>query len=172
MVTRSKVSAGLMMYRRRNGALELLIAHPGGPFFARKDAGAWSIPKGEPNPGEALEACARREFAEETGIIAELGELTSLGSVQLRSGKVVHAWAFEADCDASTLRCNTFELEWPPKSGRLQVVPEIDRYEFCDLETARRKLNPAQVAFVDRVAAIAGDLGESTRVTHVVSLER
>ena len=153
MVARAKVSAGLLMYRRRAGALEVLLAHPGGPIFARKDAGVWTIPKGEPNPGEALEACARREFAEETGIARDVGALLSLGHIQQKGGKVVHAWAFESDCDVAELRCNTFEMEWPPKSGKKRVFPEIDRFEFFGVEDAKAKLNPAQVELVDRLVA-------------------
>jgi predicted NUDIX family NTP pyrophosphohydrolase len=157
MVARAKVSAGLVMYRRREGELEVLLAHPGGPIFARKDAGVWTIPKGEPNPGEDLEACARREFAEETGIARELGVLLPLGHVQQKAGKVVHAWAFEGDCDVANLHCNTFELEWPPKSGKKRVFPEIDRFEFFALTPASEKLNPAQVELLARLrAALAG----------------
>ncbi len=153
---RARVSAGLLMYRRRGGELEVFLAHPGGPFFARKDAGAWSIPKGEVEPGEELLATARREFEEETGI--HPGEpLIPLGEVKQKGGKVVHAWAFEGDWpEGSRLRSNTFELEWPPGSGRVQVLPEIDRAELFGLATAREKINPAQAAFLDRlVAALA-----------------
>lgn len=142
------------MYRRASGGLEVLLAHPGGPMFARKDAGVWTIPKGEPNPDEDLESCARREFAEETGLTESIAvPLRSLGSIQQKGGKVVHAWAFEGDCDVSQLRCNTFELEWPPRSGKLQTFPEVDRFAFFDLETARVKLSPAQVALLDRLSA-------------------
>lgn len=158
MVTkRARVSAGLLMYRRRGGALEVFLAHPGGPFFAKKDAGAWSIPKGEVEPGEELLAAARREFEEETGI--HPGEpLYPLGEVKQKGGKVVHAWAFEGDWPAgSVLRSNSFELEWPPGSGRVQVLPEIDRAELFALEIARTKINPAQATFLDRlVARLAG----------------
>lgn len=151
---RAKVSAGLLMYRRRAGALEVLLAHPGGPIYARKDANVWTIPKGEPDPGEALEACARREFAEETGIEREVGTLQSLGQIQQKAGKVVHAWAFEGDCDVADLHSNTFEMEWPPKSGKKQSFPEIDRFEFFGAEAAKTKLNPAQVELVDRLLAL------------------
>jgi predicted NUDIX family NTP pyrophosphohydrolase len=156
MATRAKVSAGLMMYRRKDSGVEVLLAHPGGPLFARKDAGAWTIPKGEPNAGEDLEDCARREFAEETGIERDAGELVSLGSVQQKGGKVVHAWAFEGDCDVTQLHCNTFELEWPPKSGRKLAFPEVDRFQFFDAPSAKEKLNPAQVEFVERLAQFLG----------------
>jgi predicted NUDIX family NTP pyrophosphohydrolase len=151
MVARAKISAGVLMYRRRAGALELLLAHPGGPFFARRDEGWWTIPKGEPNPDETLEACARREFSEETGMRCELGPLVSLGSVQQKGGKVVHAWACEGDCDLAELHSNTFELEWPPKSGRMRAFPELDRFEFFEPDQARAKINAAQVEFVDRL---------------------
>lgn len=152
MAARAKVSAGLLMYRRR-AELELLLAHPGGPIFARKDAGVWTIPKGEPNPEEELEVCARREFAEETGITRDVGALLPLGHVQQKGGKVVHAWAFEDDCDVAELHSNTFELEWPPKSGKQRVFPEIDRFEFFGVGAAREKLNAAQVELVDRLVA-------------------
>jgi predicted NUDIX family NTP pyrophosphohydrolase len=151
MTARAKISAGLLMYRRREGALELLLAHPGGPFFARRDDGWWTIPKGEPNPDEALEACARREFIEETGMQCELGPLVSLGSVQQKGGQVVHAWACEGDCDVADLHSNTFEIEWPPKSGHKRSFPEVDRIEFFDADRARAKINAAQIAFVDRL---------------------
>ncbi len=151
-MARAKVSAGLLMYRTRSGVLEVLLAHPGGPLFARKDAGVWTIPNGEPNPDEALEATARREFAEETGLRDEVtAELLALGNIQQKGGKVVHAWAFEGDCDVSGLTCNTFELEWPPRSGKRQSFPEVDRLEFFDLETARLKINPAQVELLERL---------------------
>jgi predicted NUDIX family NTP pyrophosphohydrolase len=157
MATRGKLSAGVLMYRHKAGELQVLLAHPGGPIFARKDAGVWTIPKGEPNPDEDLEACARREFLEETGITKDLGALVSLGHVQQRGGKVVHAWAVEGDCDVSELQCNTFELEWPPKSGRKQVYPEIDRFEFFGEAAAREKWNPAQIELLERLRArIAG----------------
>ena len=149
----AKVSAGLLMFRRRDGVLEVLLAHPGGPLFTRKDAGVWTIPKGEPNPNEALEAAARREFAEETGLVEEVtAPLLPLGQIQQRGGKVVHAWAFEDDCDVTQLRCNTFEIEWPPKSGKTRSFPEIDRFEFFDLKSAREKINPAQFALLERLA--------------------
>jgi predicted NUDIX family NTP pyrophosphohydrolase len=150
---RAKVSAGLLMFRRRCGALEVFLAHPGGPFFARKDDGAWSIPKGEIEEGDGPLETALREFEEETGIKPGV-ELIALGEVKQKGGKVVHAWAFEGDRDESQpLVCNTFSLEWPPGSGGRQEFPEIDRASFFDLETARRKLNQAQVAFLDALRA-------------------
>lgn len=143
-----KLSAGLLLYRVRNQRIEVLLAHPGGPFYSKKDEGVWSLPKGEVSEGEDLLACAQREFEEETGFVAN-GPFLPLGSVRQKSGKVVHAWAFEGDCDPSRLRSNSFELEWPPRSGRMQRFPEIDRAEFFDLEAARVKLNPGQVAFLE-----------------------
>jgi predicted NUDIX family NTP pyrophosphohydrolase len=152
-MARGKQSAGLLLYRVRDDALEVLLAHPGGPLFARKDAGAWTVPKGEPEADEELEACAAREFAEETGLPVPARPWIALGEVQQRGGKRVHAWAVEGDCDVSALRCNTFELEWPPKSGRIQTYPEIDRFEFFTLEAARAKINPAQIELLDRLRA-------------------
>ena len=152
----NKTSAGILLFRRDADGTKVLIVHPGGPFFARKDAGAWSLPKGEAAEGEALEATARREFREEVGIEAR-GPLIPLGSVRMRSGKTVHAWALEGtggDFDPaqlSSLSSNTFSLEWPPRSGQLQEFPEIDRAEFVPLATARLKLNPAFAAFIDRL---------------------
>lgn len=146
-----KVSAGLLMYRRSSeGALQVLLAHPGGPFFAKKDAGAWSLPKGLTEPGEDLLVAARREFHEETGF--EVCEpLIELGSIKQKGGKQVHAWAFEGDCDPSQLQSNSFELEWPPRSGKKREFPEIDRAEFFGVEVAREKLLAAQVPFIDRL---------------------
>ncbi len=145
-----KVSAGLLMARRCPGGWEFLLAHPGGPFFARKDAGAWSIPKGLLEGSEDLLTAARREFEEETGFSAKAGRYWPLGHVTQAGGKVVHAFAFEGDCDPSQLRSNTFSLMWPPRSGIMREVPEIDRVAFFDPEAARSKINPAQVVFIDR----------------------
>ena len=128
--------------------------HPGSPYWMRKDGGAWSIPKGELEAGEDPRACALREFAEETGTLLPAGELVELGAVELKSGKVVLGFAIAGDLDASTVTSNTFELEWPPRSGRKQSFPEIDRAEWFGLQAARAKLNPAQAAFVDRLAAL------------------
>jgi predicted NUDIX family NTP pyrophosphohydrolase len=152
--TRSAVSAGLLLFRRRDAALEVLLVHPGGPFFARKDEGAWSIPKGEALPGEDLLTRAKTEFKEELGIGIE-GRFISLRSIRQKGGKTVHAWAVEADLPpAFEFRSNTFELEWPPRSGLRQIFPEIDRAEFFPEEIARRKINPAQVELLDRLAAL------------------
>ena len=126
--------------------------HPGGPFFARKDLGAWSIPKGEVEAGEELLAVAHRELAEETGFSAD-GPALSLGQVRQRGGKLVHAWAVRGDADPSHLRSNTFELEWPPKSGQRRVFPEVDRAQWFDLAEARLRINPAQAELLDRLEA-------------------
>lgn len=126
--------------------------HPGGPFWMRKDLGAWSIPKGEAEEGEDLLAVAHRELAEETGFTAA-GRAIPLGRVRQKGGKVVHAWAVEGDADPAQLRSNTFEIEWPPRSGRRQVFPEVDRAAWFDLGEARRRIHPAQAAFVDALVA-------------------
>ena len=149
-------SAGILLHRRGEAGIEVLLAHPGGPFWARKDAGAWSIPKGELDGDEDPRACALREFAEETGTRLPDSALDDLGSVMQKSGKVVFGFAVAGDLDPATLVSNTFELEWPPRSGRTQAFPEIDRAEWFDLDTAREKLNPAQAAFVDRLEALLG----------------
>lgn len=145
-----KHSAGLILYRRRGSNLQVLLAHPGGPFFARKDLGAWSIPKGEHEPGEDLLVAAQREFEEELGFRPE-GDFLALGSVTQKSGKVVHAWAFEGDWDPARIESNTFSIEWPPHSGEQRDFPEVDRAEFFDVEEARRRINPAQTEFLTRL---------------------
>lgn len=144
-------SAGLLMYRRREGALEVLLVHPGGPFFARRDEGVWGVPKGLVDRGEDDLTAARREFTEETSFRAGPGPFADLGEVVQKSGKVVHAFAFEGDADPARLASNTFELEWPPKSGRRQEFPEVDRAGWLDLDAARRRIVPAQAAFLDRL---------------------
>ena len=148
----AKRSAGILLFRR--DPLEVLLVHPGGPFWAKKDLGAWSIPKGEHNEGEDAMACAIREFTEETGSEPSPGELTDLGTVKQKAGKIVQAWALEGDLDAATVASNTFSMQWPPRSGRTQAFPEIDRAEWFDLATARAKLNPAQAEFVDRLESL------------------
>ena len=140
------------MYRTVGKGLELLIAHPGGPFFAKRREGVWSIPKGLVAEGEDLLAAARREFTEETGFESE-GEFLPLGSVQQKGGKIVHAWAFAGDCDPAEIVSNTFRLEWPPRSGREREFPEIDAARFASPDDARRLLLPAQCPFVDRLEA-------------------
>jgi len=155
-----KRSAGILLFRRAGGdQLEVLLVHPGGPFWAKRDAGAWTIPKGEVDAGEAERACALRELEEETGAAfpdALEHELLPLGEVRQKSGKVVSAWALERDLDAGGIHSNTFELEWPPRSGRMQTFPEVDRAGWFALAAARRKLLPAQAPFLDRLAEIAG----------------
>jgi predicted NUDIX family NTP pyrophosphohydrolase len=151
MAMAGRHSAGILLHRAGNRGREVMLVHPGGPFWARKDVGAWSIPKGELDGDEDPRACARREFAEETGAVLPEGALDELGAVKLKSGKVVVAFAAEGDLDPETLVSNTFELEWPPRSGRVQTFPEVDRAGWFDLATAREKLNPAQAAFVDRL---------------------
>ena len=145
-----KISAGLLLYRVRNGALEFLLAHPGGPFWKNKDAGAWTIPKGEIAENEAPLAAAIREFEEELGFkpTAPFIELTP---IKQKGGKVVHAWAFEGDCDPTQIKSNSFSMEWPPRSGKQAEFPEVDRAEFFDLENAKAKINPAQIPFLEEL---------------------
>ena len=147
-------SAGLLLFRRSSAGLEVLVVHPGGPFWARKDLGAWSLPKGEYDDDEDPAVCARREFAEELGTAPPDGELLDLGEVRLKSGKVVVAWAVEGDLDTAEIVSNTFETEWPPRSGRRQEFPEVDRAEWFGPAEARTKLNPAQAEFVDRLESL------------------
>lgn len=145
----AKRSAGMLLYRQPGGgALEVLLVHPGGPFWAKKDLGAWTIPKGEIDEGEDAQAAARRELAEETGLEVE-GELIALAPIRQKGGKTVHAWAAEADCDPSAIRSNTFSMEWPPKSGRQQQFPEIDRAGWFTIDQARAKILPAQAPLLD-----------------------
>ena len=147
----AKRSAGILLYRVAGGAPEVLLVHPGGPYWARKDAGAWSIPKGEYEDGEDPQSCALREFDEETGVELPPGELAELGSVKQKSGKVVTAWAAEGDLDAGAVTSNTFTMEWPPRSGTTAEFPEVDRAGWFEIETAREKLVPAQTEFLDRL---------------------
>lgn len=144
-------SAGLVMYRWRDGQLQVLLVHPGGPFWAKKDAGAWSIPKGKIAAEEEPLAAALREFQEETGLIPR-PPFMSLGCIRQKSGKVVDAWAFEGDCDPATIRSNDTSMEWPPRSGRQVAFPEVDRGDFFSVEEARAKINPAQAALLDELA--------------------
>ena len=151
-----KRSAGLMMFRRAGEGIEVFLIHPGGPFFDKKDEGAWSIPKGEIGPGQDPLEGARREFEEETGQAVEscarTGSLIPLGSVRQTGGKTVDAWAFEGDWPAgAVLRSNTFSMEWPPRSGGTREFPEVDRGEFFPVEMARRKINPAQAELIERL---------------------
>jgi predicted NUDIX family NTP pyrophosphohydrolase len=146
-----KRSAGILLYRLEHGAPEVLLVHPGGPFWARKDAGAWSIPKGEYDDAEDPRACALREFEEETGTALPPSDLVELGSVKQKGGKVVTAWAAQGDLDAGSVRSNTFTMEWPPRSGRTAEFPEIDRAGWFGVDAAREKLVAAQAEFVDRL---------------------
>jgi predicted NUDIX family NTP pyrophosphohydrolase len=148
----SQVSAGIVLYRWHEGVLEVLLGHPGGPFFRNKDEGAWSIPKGLVDDGESLEAAARREFEEEISYRPK-GELLDLGSIRPKSGKTIHIFAGEDDLPAGhRVESNTFAMEWPPRSGRTQEFPEMDGAAFFPLEQARKKINPKQALFLDRLA--------------------
>jgi predicted NUDIX family NTP pyrophosphohydrolase len=148
---RIRISAGLLMLRRKNNGIEFLLVHPGGPFWKNKDAGAWTIPKGEAQPDEDLLTRAQTEFEEELGF-KPAGDFIPLGSIRQKGGKTVHAWAFEGDLPADfKLKSNTFEIEWPPRSGKFTEFPEIDRAEFFPDKIARRKISPAQIAFLDRL---------------------
>jgi predicted NUDIX family NTP pyrophosphohydrolase len=145
-------SAGIVLHRDGAGGPEVLLVHPGGPFWAKKDLGAWSIPKGEYEPDEDPRACALREFEEETGTRLDAAELVELGTVVQKAGKEVSAWAVRGDLDPATVRSNTFTMEWPPRSGRRQEFPEVDRAEWFALDEARAKLVPAQAELIDRLA--------------------
>jgi predicted NUDIX family NTP pyrophosphohydrolase len=147
----AKRSAGILLYRLSGDAPEVLLVHPGGPFWARKDEGAWSIPKGEYGDGEDPRACALREFEEETGTALASNDLVDLGSVKQKGGKTVTAWAVEGDLDADAVRSNTFTMEWPPRSGRTAEFPEIDRAGWFRPDAARQKLVPAQVGLLERL---------------------
>jgi len=156
-MNRSKTSAGLLMYRVRDRQLEVLLAHPGGPLFAKKDDGHWSIPKGEIEPGEDLLAAAIREFREETGVEPR-GDFLDLGAIRQKGGKTVYAWALPGDWDETRpLQSNTFQLEWPPGSGKVRSFPEIDRTGFFTIAEARKKLKEAQHPFLDRLEAALGE---------------
>lgn len=151
----ARESAGVLLYRMGQNGLEVLLVHPGGPFWAKKDLGAWSIPKGEIEPGEDPLATALREFREETGQEPP-ASLRPLGSVRQQGGKIVHAWAAEADLDPASIRSGTFLLEWPPKSGRRSEFPEIDRAEWFPLAEARRKILKGQIPFLEALARKEG----------------
>lgn len=151
-----KLSAGILLYRRRRDQLEVFLVHPGGPFWAKRDAAAWSIPKGEYEPGEDPIAAARREFLEETGFPVPAGELQPLGEVKLVSRKTVSAWAVEGDCDEQAIHSNLFSLEWPPKSGKTQEYPEVDRAEWFSVPIAHQKIHSAQTEFLHRLVALLG----------------
>jgi len=144
-----RLSSGLLLFRRREGRLEVLLVHPGGPFWRRRDAGGWSLPKGEHEPNENSLSAARREFAEELGLPPPAGEAIELGAVKQPSGKLIHAWALAADIDVSQIQSNSFELEWPRGSGELRLFPEVDRAAWFDLATAREKLIAGQRPLLD-----------------------
>ena len=147
----STITAGIVMYRLRNDQVEVLLVHPGGPFFKKKDTGAWSIPKGIPEKEEELQQAARREFEEETGLTVK-EELWPLGTVRQKSGKILHAWAMKGDLpEGYTLKSNFFEIEWPPRSGKRQQFPETDKAEFMPVETARVRIIPAQAPLLERL---------------------
>jgi predicted NUDIX family NTP pyrophosphohydrolase len=154
-VVAQRTSAGIVLYRR-TPELQVLLGHMGGPFWARKDDGAWSIPKGEYGPDEDAFAAALREFAEELGSPAPSGDVVALGEVRQRNGKLVRAWAVEGDLDADAIVSNEFEMQWPPRSGRLQSFPEVDRAAWFGLEAARPKLVAGQAELLDRLAATLG----------------
>ncbi|HZO53478.1 MAG TPA: NUDIX domain-containing protein [Bryobacteraceae bacterium] len=155
MATRS---AGLLMFRRTGDRFEVLLVHPGGPFWAKKDSGAWSVPKGEYAENEDPLVAARREFAEETGV-EPTGKLIPLTDLRQPSGKILSAWAVEGDCDASKIRSNMFSMEWPPKSGRMREFPEIDRGEWFPAEVARNKILRGQRDFLDELESLLGKRG-------------
>ena len=165
----AKRSAGLLMYRWAGDLLEVFLVHPGGPFWAKKDEGAWSIPKGEYSESDDPLDAAKREFEEETGI-APAGELIQLSDIKQAGGKIVKAWAIEGDCDASKIRSNMFAMEWPPRSGKMTEFPEVDRGEWFSMGTARTRINKGQVAFLDEFvtkvarARIAHFSQEGTRI--------
>jgi predicted NUDIX family NTP pyrophosphohydrolase len=151
---RSATSAGILAYRNRARGLEVLLVHPGGPFWRKRDGGAWSIPKGEMDDADSPEQVARREFVEELGPSASIGALRPLGDIRQRGGKRVIAFAGEGHFDPAALISNTFEIEWPPRTGRRQTFPEVDRAEWFDIEFARIKMLSAQVELLDRLSAI------------------
>ena len=154
-------SAGLLLFRRAGHRLEILLAHPGGPFWAKRDAGSWSVPKGELEPGEDAQAAARREFTEETGFPAPAGPVLDLGEAVQPSRKVVRVFAVEGDLDPALLRSNLVEIAWPPRSGRRLAVPEVDRIAWFALDEARSRILPGQVTFIDRLSGVlSGDEGQ------------
>jgi predicted NUDIX family NTP pyrophosphohydrolase len=150
-----KTSSGILLWKRERDGLRVLLVHPGGPFWVKKDAGVWSIPKGEGGDGEDALVAARREFAEELGALPQ-GPATSLGEVRQKGGKIVTCFAIEGDFDVAAMRSNTFELEWPPRSGKRQTFPEVDRADWFAIADARKKINPAQAEFLDRLVDAVG----------------
>ena len=151
----TRTSAGILLYRRKPAGLQVFLIHPGGPYFAKQDTGVWSIPKGLIDPGEDPRAAAQREFTEETGCRPE-GAFRPLSPIEQKGGKTVLAWAAEGDCDAESIMSNTFELEWPPHSGRMQQFPEADRAGWFTVREARQKIIPAQIALLDELQRLLG----------------
>jgi len=154
----TRTSAGILLYRRSEGRLEVLLAHPGGPLFRQRDEGHWSIPKGEPDGDEPLLDVARREFQEETGHPVPDGPVVELGSIVQKGGKVVHAWAAEGELDTDLAVSNTFRMEWPPRSGQTAIFPEIDRVAWFDPQEARRRVKAAQIPLLERLEATLANL--------------
>jgi predicted NUDIX family NTP pyrophosphohydrolase len=150
----SRRSAGILLHRESGDGLQVLLVHPGGPAWTGRDLGAWSIPKGEYRSDEEPLAAARREFAEELGSAPPNGETVDLGEIRQRSGKLVRAWALEGDLDAGSITSNTFQFEWPPRSGKMIEIPEVDRAEWFEMDAAREKINSGQVPLLDRLAAL------------------
>jgi predicted NUDIX family NTP pyrophosphohydrolase len=157
-----KLSAGVLLYRVRSGEVQVFLVHPGGPYWAQKDDEAWSIPKGEYHEGDDPLATAKREFCEETGSEVT-GSFCALSPVKQPSGKVVSAWAVEGNIDAATVKSNTFSLEWPPRSGKIQAYPEVDRGEWFDVPVARMKLQPGQQGFLDQLEELLKDAASGPR---------
>jgi predicted NUDIX family NTP pyrophosphohydrolase len=149
----TKVSAGLLVFRRGRGEVDVLLVHPGGPLWVGRDVGAWSLPKGEVGPAEAALDAAKREFHEETGFSVD-GDFVPLSPLRQRSGKVIHAWAVQGDCDPRYLRSNTFSLEWPPRSGRTEQFPEVDRAAWFSIDEASRRIVPGQMGFLRELATL------------------
>jgi predicted NUDIX family NTP pyrophosphohydrolase len=158
-----KESAGILMYRLRNSTLEVFLVHPGGPYWAKKDLGAWSIPKGEISEGEDLLSAAKREFQEETGFLPE-ENFVALKPIKQPGGKLVHAWAVKDDCDAKTMVSNTFSMEWPPRSGKYQEFPEVDRAEWFTMDLAKEKILKGQVGLLEELSqTIEKDLASENK---------
>jgi len=153
----SLTSGGILAWRREKGVLKVLLVHPGGPFFIKKDEGAWSIPKGAGEEGEGMLTAARREFAEELGMEIT-GDFIALAPVKQKGGKVVYAWAVETNSDVRAFKSNTFSMEWPPRSGKMQEFPEVDMAEWFAVDEAKKKINAAQVAFIDELAGKTGGI--------------
>jgi predicted NUDIX family NTP pyrophosphohydrolase len=154
----AKTSAGLLLYRRRGGRLEVFLVHPGGPFWARKDQGAWSIPKGEFTPGEDPLVAARRELEEETGLLPE-GTFVALTPLRQAGGKIVHAFALEGDCDPAAIRSNSFTIEWPPRSGQRREFPEVDRAAWFALDEAQPKILKSQLGLLEQLVELLSRRG-------------